>query len=206
VIGKALTTLPIVAPGIGVATGLAIEIAVEIVVVTEIAIGTETGIETETATVAGIATVTGIASETGIVTEIGIATASTKARGFTTLRTMATTVTVPMPMNGAIRMACIPAPVMGDEVKAMIRIVHTSTGMATLVSSRSSAAATRTSRPTEMVFCAATRKATKTGKDTSSAAVFIDSSMASIVSQIVKPELVGDHHSTCHKPLATSSL
>jgi len=111
VMGEALTalpSLPIVIPGTGVAAGIVIEIGVESVIVTKIA--TETAIETEVATVAVITTVIEIAIETGIVTgieiEIGIETASTKARGFTTLRTMGAIDTVPTPMSGVTATAC----------------------------------------------------------------------------------------------------
>jgi len=167
VIGKPPTALPIVGPVTGVATGIEIGTAVKI------AIGTETGIETETATVVVIASATGTEIVTGI--EIGIETASTKARGFTTLRTTAAIDTAPTPMKGATVMACLRALVMGGAVKATILNVHTFTGIVTLAFCRFSADAARTVRHIATVFCAATRKVTRTGKATSSEAVFIDS-------------------------------
>jgi hypothetical protein len=167
-IARVQTDPLITAPGTGVATG------------TGIATRTAIEIATETATVVAIMTGTGIASGTRvgteIATEIGTATASTKTRGFTTPQTMATIGTAPTPMRGVTRMACLPAPAMGDAVRASIRNARTSTGTALLVSFRSSAAAALTSRHIVTVFCAATRKATRTGKGTLVAAIFIDSS------------------------------
>jgi hypothetical protein len=201
VMGKALTALPalpIVTPGTGVAAGIVIEIAVESVTVTKIA--TETAIETGIATVAVITTVIEIAIETrtGIVTgieiEIGIETASTKARGFTTLRTMGAIDTVPTPMNGVTAMACLPAPMTGGAIKTMIRSVHTSTNTATPVSFRSSVPATRTGRPTGTVFCVVIRKASRTGKGTFSAEVFIDSFYGHCASSARPRELTSGTH------------
>jgi len=175
----ALPALPIVIPGTGAAAGIVIEIAVESETVTKIV--TEIAIATGIATVAVITTVIEIAETAiGIVTgiEIGIETASTKAPGFTTLRTMGAIDTVPTPMNGVTATACLPAPVMGDAIKAMIRSVHTSTNTETLVSCRSSVGAARIVRPTGTVFCVVIRKASRTGRDILSAAVFTDSSTA----------------------------
>jgi len=201
VMGEALTALPalpIVIPGTGVAAGIGIEIGVESVTVTRIA--TEIAIETEVASVAGITTVIEIAIETGIVTgieieiEIGIETASTKARGFTTLRTMGAIDTVPTPMNGVTATACLPAPMTGGAIKTMVRSVHTSTNTATPVSSRSSVPATRTGRPTETVFCVVIRKASRTGKGTFSAEVFIDSFYGHCPSSATPRELTSGTH------------
>jgi hypothetical protein len=139
--------------------------------------GAVAAIETERGIAIAIATKVVIMIETRIGTgttiEIAIATAHTKARGFTTLQTMVTTATVLTPTSAAIRTAYPRELVTRGVVRATIRIVLTSTGVATLVSSRSSARATRTSRHIGTVFCAATRKASRTGRGTSSAGVFI---------------------------------
>jgi len=136
------------------------------------AIETETGIETRIVTAIAVVAEIEIGIETVTVIAIATVIASTKTRAFTTLQITAAIDTALMPMNGAIRMACTRARTMAGAGRTTTPNVHTSTEAELRVDSTHYSPAERTVKRIATAFCAVIRKATRIGRDISSAGAF----------------------------------